>query len=57
MSVLTNMMHEREEWANRHNQALARRTTMQTFLYYLYMALLLGIVFNFNRIIEFIKSI
>jgi hypothetical protein len=57
MSVLTNLIQEREAWANKHSQYLARRTTMQSFLYYVYMALLIIMVFNLHKIIAFIKSI
>ena len=57
MSVLTNIMHEREEWSNKHCQLEARRMTLKSFLYYVYMALLILIAFNLSKVIDFIKSI
>lgn len=57
MSVLSNLVHEREEWVNSHERQIARKSNIRSFLYYMYIAALIVIAFNINRIIDFIQSL
>jgi hypothetical protein len=57
MSVLSNLIHEREEWANSHDRHITRKRNIKSFMYYMYIATLIVIAFNINRIISFIQSL